>query len=246
MKKKAMIMAVASLGSMALIGTGFAGWVISANATTSASGVVTAFDVADHRLVVEGGTWDKANGDGNGEIVFGTNNKTGLTNNWFSFSSGEGEKAEQLEIVYTFTVKSKDDGDTGTFTVAQQTGENKFKLTAGADNWTNAKTLGLVAAEPEVKFDTPEGGAYKLAAAGTTVKMTVTFKWGTHFGDKNPLEFYNNGDTDGSTTMPVNSRPESKKAEDPYTWADDAVFCIHELFKVNEVGFAIGVDIVRK
>lgn len=245
MKKKAMIMAVASLGSMALIGTGFAGWVISANATTSASGVVTAFDVADHRLVVEGGAWDKKNADGNGEIIFGTNNATGLTNNWFSFT-GEDGKTEQLEIVYSFTVKSKDSGDAGKFTVAQQTGESKFKLTAGADNWTAAKNLGLVAAEPDVKFDTPEGGAYTLSAAGTTVKMTVTFKWGTHFGNKNPLEFYNNGDTDGSTTMPVDSRPESKKAEDPYTWADDAAFCIHELFKVNQVGFAIGVDIVRK
>ena len=55
MKKKAMIMAVASLGSMALIGTGFAGWVISANATTNASGVIAAYDVADHRLSVEDG-----------------------------------------------------------------------------------------------------------------------------------------------------------------------------------------------
>ncbi len=246
MKKKAMIMAVASLGSMALIGTGFAGWVISANATTSASGVVTAFDVADHRLVVEGGTWDKANDDGNGEIIFGTNNKTGLTNNWFSFSSGVGEKAEQLEIVYTFKVKSKDANDTGKFTVAQQEGENKFKLTAGAENWNNAKTLGLVAAEPDVKFDTPADDAYTLAAAGTTVKMTVTFKWGSHFEQKNPLEFYNGGDKDGSTTMPKEKRPDSKKEEGAYTWADDALFCIKELFNVNTVGFMIGVDVVRQ
>lgn len=245
MKKKAMIMAVASLGSMALIGTGFAGWVISANATTSASGVVTAFDVADHRLVVEGGTWDKKNANGNGEIIFGTNNATGLKNNWFSFT-GEDGKTEQLEIVYTFTVKSKDADDNGTFTVARQEGENKFKLTTGAENWSSAKTLGLVAAEPDVKFDTPASGAYTLATAGTTVNMTVTFKWGTHFGEKNPLEFYNNGDTDGSTTMPVDSRPESKKTEAIYTWADDALFCIKELFKVNKVGFMIGVDVVRQ
>ncbi len=245
MKKKAMIMAVASLGSMALIGTGFAGWVISANATTSASGVVTAFDVADHRLVVESGTWDKKNADGNGEIIFGTNNATGLAHDWFSFT-GEDGKTEQLKIVYTFTVKSKDAGDAGKFTVAQQMGENKFKLTAGADNWTNAKNLGLVAAEPKVEFDTPEGGAYTLAAAGTTVNMTVTFKWGSHFGDKNPLEFYNNGDTDGSTSMPAESRPESKKTEDPYTWADDALFCIKELLKVNKVGFTLGVDVARQ
>lgn len=245
MKKKAMIMAVASLGSMALIGTGFAGWVISANATTSASGVMTAFDVADHRLIVEGGTWDKANAKGNGEIIFGTNNKPGLTNNWFSFTGEEG-KTEQLEIVYTFTVKSKDSTDAGKFTVAQQEGENKFKLTAGAENWNNAKTLGLVAAEPDVKFDTPEGGAYTLAPAGTTVKMTVTFKWGSHFGGNNPFEFYNNGDTDGSTTMPAESRPKTKESADPYTWADDAFYCIKELFKVNNAGFAIGVDVVRK
>ncbi len=245
MKKKAMIMAVASLGSMALIGTGFAGWVISANATTSASGVVTAFDVADHRLVVEGGTWDKKNANGNGEIIFGTNKATGLTNNWFSFT-GEDGKTEQLEIVYTFTVKSKDAGDNGTFTVARQEDENKFKLTTGAENWSSAETLGLVAAEPDVKFDTPASGAYTLAAAGTTVNMTVTFKWGTHFDKKNPLEFYNNGDTDGSATMPVESRPESKKTETTYTWADDALFCIKELFKVNKVGFMIGVDVVRQ
>ena len=57
MKKKAMIMAVASLGSMALIGTGFAGWVISANTSTDAKGVITAYDVKDQRLTISNEKW---------------------------------------------------------------------------------------------------------------------------------------------------------------------------------------------
>ena len=87
MKRKAMIMAVASLGSMALIGTGFAGWVISANATTSAEGVITAYDVKDQRLEIVAGTGfaHMVESTENGAIVFGkpTASTENKESDWF-------------------------------------------------------------------------------------------------------------------------------------------------------------------
>ena len=65
MNKKPTILAVAALGSLALIGTGFAGWVIVANATSTASGNITAYQVTDNRLTATG-TWAEG-----GSIVFG-------------------------------------------------------------------------------------------------------------------------------------------------------------------------------
>lgn len=237
MKKKAMIMAVASLRSMALIGTGFAGWVISANTEAKAGGVMTAFDVADHRLSVTDGTWEKTKAK-DGLVKFGMDDST-TTNQtpWFTFS---GDDAAQLEDVYTFTVQSNQDGDSGTFSVEQKTGDEGFTVTGTA--WKDAVDMGLVLA-PMVTFDKD---SYTLSGTtGVAVKMTVKFQWGAHFKSKNPYEFYNDIDTNGSGNVDTENRLSAKQDEVKYTWADDAVYCLRELEKVNNANFTIAADVTR-
>lgn len=236
MKKKAMIMAVASLGSMALIGTGFAGWVISANTTATAGGVMTAFDVADHRLSVVDGTWEKTKAK-EGAVKFGKDGTTTNLTPWFTFN---GQDAAQLIDVYTFTVKSNQDGDKGTFTVEQKAGEEGFKVTGSA--WQRAVNMGLVLA-PTVTFDQT---SYTLnGTTGVAVKMTVEFKWGAHFDNKNPYAFYNEIDANGSGNVDTEKRPTDKKGESEYTWADDAVYCLRKLQEVNDATFTIAADVTR-
>ena len=248
MKKKAMIMAVASLGSMALIGTGFAGWVISANAEMKAEGVITAFDVADQRLVVTDGTWK--NGDaaaddahaGQGKIVFGKKDASfdpGVKP-WFTFNGAGG--AEQLTDIYTFTVASRDaDDTTGKFTAAAKD-EGGFVVTSAEAAWTAATNAGLVG-KPNISFDKTE---YTLTGTtGVTVTMTVKFAWGTHFGGLNPYEFYNNkvggakadGEKPGDYTMPEGAT---------YTWADDAKYSLTKLAALKDAAFKITASIDRK
>lgn len=247
MKKKAMIMAVASLGSMALIGTGFAGWVISANAEMKAEGVITAFDVADQRLVVTNGTWK--NGDAKaadakaatGKIVFGKKDATfdPEVKPWFTFNEAGG--AEQLTDIYTFTVASRDAHDTnGKFTAAVKA--DGFAVTSASDAWTAATTAELVG-DTDISFDNTE---YNLnGTTGVPVIMTVTFTWGSHFGGLNPYEFYNNKDggakADGEKpadyTMPEGAT---------YTWADDAKYSLTKLAALKDAAFKITASIDRK
>lgn len=248
MKKKSMIMAVASLGSMALIGTGFAGWVISANAEMKADGVITAFDVADQRLVVANGTWK--NGDAaatadahaeKGKIVFGKKDATlpEGTTPWFTFNEADG--AEQLTDIYTFTVASRDAKDTaGKFTAKAKV--DGFAVTSAPEAWTAATTAELVG-KPDISFDKTE---YTLnGTTGVTVIMTVKFAWGNHFGGLNPYEFYN-GKTSSESADEKPADYTLPTGVTTYTWADDAKYSLTKLAALKEAAFKITASIERK
>lgn len=248
MKKKAMIMAVASLGSMALIGTGFAGWVISANTTATAGGVMTAFDVADHRLSTADGTW-KNTGTKTGEIIFGLKEGASLTNPkpWFTFNPSEGETKhdEALSDQYTFKVKSKETGDTGAFTVTSDKATADFAVgDAKKAAWDDAVKKGLVAVS-EITFDKEE---YTLASGEATVVMTVTFAWGNHFKIKgastavNPYTFYNTVSATGGD----NDASKGTLLTDAATWADDAKEAMHLLAQITQADFTITAHVDRK
>lgn len=246
MKKKAMIMAVASLGSMALIGTGFAGWVITADSKAEASGVITAYDVADQRFTIEDSKWKNGGKDftnDKGKIVFGKNTSS-MTKVWFDFTSGTGE-AEQLTDTFQFGVASKDAKDTtDSFTVSYDNATGfAATLEAGGEStaWADAVNLGLVKA-PEVKITTP---TQKLT--GTTavkVEVTVTFAWGKHFDNKNPYEFYNGKGID--TAVPEGERPTGYTPDgSSYTWADDALYCMDKINKIDTNNFTITLEVAR-
>ncbi len=198
MRKKAMIMAVASLGSMALIGTGFAGWVISASTTTHADGVMVAYDVKDQRFVVANGKW--TNGKGGtpaGEkanIVFGKST-TEVNNQWLHYDTADME-TQSLSDTYVFEVSSKDTTDTGSFKVALSSGTPAgFVVTDTNDAWKNATTGAKTAVNPtpaiEFLEDEATDGKYTFVEGKATVKMKITFSWGTAFGGDNPFDYYN-------------------------------------------------------
>ncbi len=122
MNKKPTILAVAALGSLALIGTGFAGWVIVANATSTASGNITAYTVADRRLIVSEAKWgtEKTN---SGSIIFGkpANPDPSVTSAWFY---GEEMQTEKLEDSFVVNVHS---GDLNDNTIATVTGSTELQ-----------------------------------------------------------------------------------------------------------------------
>lgn len=197
MKKKAMIMAVASLGSMALIGTGFAGWVISANAEIKANGTITAYDVKDQRLVVTKGTWTTpvdGTTDPSGAIIFGAataEDQGKVTNAWFTM---DGMKEEVLENTYSFTVKSGKD-DTRTLSIVPTLAVYSTYVKEG--NSGNVVSTEYTAAIAENAFIAPQ----EFVVTGNDVKLTgesaiscsvkIAFKWGTKFGGVNPYVYYN-------------------------------------------------------
>lgn len=197
MKKKAMIMAVASLGSMALIGTGFAGWVITASTTADATGVMVAYDVKDQRFNVEKGKWYNGQKEANGadaNIVFGKS-KTTVGDQWLHYDTAD-MKEESLSDTYVFTVSSKDTEDNGSFKVSLKADPNGFVVTDTAEKaWQNATTGEKTAVEPKPAFKFLDGvateeGKYTFVKGVATVKMQITFKWGSAFGNINPFDYY--------------------------------------------------------
>lgn len=229
MKKKAMIMAVASLGSMALIGTGFAGWVISADTSTEAKGLITAYDVQDQRLkIAEGGAWTTpvSSSDPSGKIIFGKPADANK-NHWFRFD----DKVEQEFLVntYNFKVHSGDTSDTAAFTVTptiEVAAESK-------DAWNQAVTDGIVA---NATFETTS----TLQLNGTTdvdVAVKVTFAWGTHFTDNkvvvNPYTFY----TAHEAT--------DKIAGSEITYGDDAATFMAKFKTIQSVKFTLNIAVAR-
>lgn len=242
MKKKAMIMAVASLGSMALIGTGFAGWVITADSEAKASGVITAYDVADQRFTIKDGKWKNGGetfANDKGKIVFGKN-ASSVAKVWFEFD-GTG-KAEQLTDTFQFGVASKDSDDTtDLFTVTY----DKSTGFESSSEWAEAVNLGLVKA-PDVKITTPPTQTLNGTTA-VNVEMTVTFAWGDHFKiddvTKNPYEFYNSKGID--TAVSEKERPTGYAPTGSYTWADDALYCMDKIKAIDTNNFTITLKVAR-
>lgn len=206
MNKKPTILAVAALGSLALIGTGFAGWVIAANAETSADGTIKAYTVTDNRLEIDGNpTWDN---DNKAEIRFGmTEDTSGISKPWFTFNEEDG--IEKLDATYTVRIKSKNTADTGKVKVtvnlgvveAEEKDPNKASIDAAVAAWTTAVNDKLVAGPTyEIKCgdkaaDEVNGDA--LTENGLNYAVKVQFAWGDYFkingqGEAlNPYKFYN-------------------------------------------------------
>lgn len=246
MKKKAMIMAVASLGSMALIGTGFAGWVITADSKAEAGGVITAYDVADQRFTITTVGWKNGGGSFNqakGKIVFGKKADESVTKKWFDFN-GTGDP-EQLTDTFQFSVASKDEkGTTDSFTVSYD-GKTGFAATVkdggeASTAWTNAVDLGLIKA-PVVNIPTTTHVLNGTTAV--TVEVTVTFAWGDHFGGENPYKFYNGKDINDA--VPGGERPKDYNPSGSYTWADDALYCMRAIDAIDTNNFTITLKVAR-
>lgn len=214
MKKKAMIMAAASLGSMALIGTGFAGWVISASTTTHADGVMVAYDVKDQRFVVADRKWTSGKAGTpagtKANIVFGKST-TEVNNQWLHYDTADME-TQSLSDTYVFEVSSKDTTDTGSFKVALSSGSPEgFVVTDTNNAWKNATTGDKTAVNPTpaivfLKNDEATDGKYTFVEGKATVKMQITFSWGTAFGGQNPFDYYKGQEaTEENVTNAVNS-----------------------------------------
>lgn len=236
MNKKPTILAVAALGSLALIGTGFAGWVIVANPTSTASGNITAYAVADRRLIVSEAKWGTEK-TSSGSIIFGkpANPDPSVTSAWFF---GEGMETEKLGDSFVVNVKSGDAEDKSGATVS-----GKITVTGQEDGaWKTAIDKHYVAT-PTITFngasdvDLSGGTTGKLTLNGTNevaAKFTVKFNWGDYFkvGDviMNPYNFFN-------------TKNESSEVSEPgsNTWGKEALEVMNAINSLNKLTFTATV-----
>lgn len=176
MKRKTLTLTLSILACLALIGVGFASWIISANTSTKAEGSFIVDTVSDKSYTVTGDWKDKKS-----EIIFSA--PTGdTTNGWLTNDSA---KKENLTVTYQITVKYGDE--------TKATGiANKITALVTAPenaNYTAAVNGKLIIA--------PTNATVEETGEGTGVyNITVTYQWGEHFANaeginQNPYVYYN-------------------------------------------------------
>ena len=173
MKRKTLTLTLSILACLALIGVGFASWIISANTSTKAEGSFIVDTVADKTYVVSGEWLENKS-----SIIFGAPDTMNAKNPWLTNNS-EG-KTENLTVKYQLTVtygdKTPATGIANKITALVTAPENA--------NYTAAVNGKLIIAPTNATVvEAPEGnGKYNI---------TVTYQWGEHFGNVNPYTYYN-------------------------------------------------------
>lgn len=178
MKRKTLTLTLSILACLALIGVGFASWIISANTSTKAEGSFIVDTVNDKSYKVEGAWLDSQS-----KITFGAPATMNASNPWLTNDS-EG-KTENLTVTYQLTV-TYGNGTKATGIANKITAV----VTAPADkNYTAAVNGKLIIA--------PTNATVEETGEGTGVyNITVTYQWGEHFANaeginQNPYVYYN-------------------------------------------------------
>lgn len=173
MKRKTLTLTLSILACLALIGVGFASWIISANAADKAEGSFIVDTVTDKTYKVKG-TWL----DNQSKITFGAPAKMdNTTDTWLTNDSTD--KKENLTVTYKLTVTygdgTKATGIANKITAVVTAPEN--------ENYTDAVNGKLIIAPTNATVvETGEStGVYNI---------TVTYQWGEHFGKVNPYTYY--------------------------------------------------------
>lgn len=182
MKRKTLTLTLSILACLALIGVGFASWIISADAIKEAEGNIIVDTVTDKSYVISVASWK----GGNSKISFGAPKKAEMTepNAWLTNNSA-GE-AENLTVTYQLTVTYAD-----TTPATGLVDSKKIAATFGAPNDPNYKK-----AISDELIIAPESTTIKETSAGV-YEITVTYKWGKHFANSataegvNPYTYYN-------------------------------------------------------
>lgn len=181
MKRKTLTLTLSILACLALIGVGFASWIISADATKNEKGNIIVDTVKDKSYVISAASWK----DGNSKISFGAPKEMNLTGAWLTNDSTD--KTENLTVTYQLTVTYAD-----TTPATGLVDSNKIVATFGAPNdpkYNKAISDGLIIAPESTIITETSAGVYEI---------TVTYKWGKHFANSagategvNPYTYYN-------------------------------------------------------
>lgn len=184
MKRKTLTLTLSILACLALIGVGFASWIISANTSTTAQGSFIVDTVTDNRLEATGRwiTITKDSGenevvtsdDNSAKVSFGAPATMDKTDAWLT--NDKKGTTEKLTVVYELTVKTK-----GKEFVSNLSGDEITGTVSCSDETYNPKYVAL----SRLTVTNKGNGIYYLQ---------LDFDWGTDFGGKNPYVYYNGKD----------------------------------------------------
>lgn len=226
MKRKTLTLTLSILACLALIGVGFASWIISADATKNEKGNIIVDTVTDKSYVISAASWK----DGNSKISFGAPKEMNITGAWLTNNSTD--KTENLTVTYQLTVTYAD-----TTPATGLVNSNKIVATFGApndQNYSKAISDGLIIAPKSTTIKELPGGVYEI---------TVTYKWGKHFANSadaeegvNPYTYYNGNER----------KANDKIGETSTTYMEDAKTSLKTLENIGaNVEFTLTIEIKK-
>lgn len=228
MKRKTLTLTLSILACLALIGVGFASWIISADTSTNAEGNIIVDTVTDKSYVISAASWK----DGNSKISFGAPKKAEMNEEGAWLTNDSTGEAENLTVTYRLTVTYAD-----TTPATGLVSSNKIVATFGApnnQNYSKAISDGLIIAPESTTIEELPGGVYEI---------TVTYKWGKHFANSanaeegvNPYTYYNgNG-----------RKANDKIGETSTTYMEDAKTSLKTLENIGaNVEFTLTIEIKK-
>lgn len=240
--KTKLTIAVASVLSVAtLAGTGYAGWVLSHNVSEKKDGSMQAYGVADKTVKLEIKDFDEPKA-----IVWGKTIKDStLQHSWFGFTAVNDE-AFNPALNFTVTNTETDDHTEPVIESARITvidSDNAYKTCLDNHLITGATDMG--SKEGEFVADIKQGLALQ-GQAGTsnvfTYKLNLQavegknlFGWGTAFGNKNPLNYYNQ--------FSAEDLVEETSTKTNTTYFADAKKKMERIEKLNNLSFRIDLTV---
>ncbi len=201
-KRKKIAFAAVILGGVALVSSGFAAWVLSANATKDATGVTTVGQVKDASLTIKVQLqyknlnsavekWD--NRDGNGSFVFEPTKDDVSKPGQRVYN--DGENFERLTLRYVVTVSSLLNSafdslnvkmiESGSKNGIQQAVEKKY--IAEPEEF---KEAGVTISSTSDKFKVDDQTKQTNGVCTWTLNYDLTLQWGEKFDGMNPGKYY--------------------------------------------------------
>lgn len=231
MKRKGILLASAILGSVAIVSTGFAAWVITSPSTsTTAQGNIEVETVSDERISLTA-KLEKT------DFVFGSPSDMNNPKAWLKNNSDAGTEVLKTKLTVTGSKKVNNVDTpvtTGTFKVS-------IKVMDGESEVTEFNNLLTVDPNNEITGKTFNMGD----------DVTIELGWGSEFGNVNPYTYYNSFTELTVDELPVSPKPDGKKDwgygdvkfENFDALANDAVTNIRALESlVNGLKFVVTVS----
>ena len=193
------VIALCSVGL--IVGTGYAAWTISRKQNGNATGNRKADAVTDAHAIVKNVKWYRGTGeskqalseeDPNPTVCFGWTEKSGVSGDWLTNTN---EKCKE-DRKFTLAFDVEKGKDAGTVTPAVTRNVVDKALDSGTA-FANCISNNLIKAPGDKKQGDDVLNYTLKAKAGTANGNTtpytvdVSFSWGDHFENKNPMNFYN-------------------------------------------------------
>ena len=205
--RKLIMLGLSLFISVGLITTGFSAWLISAVNGANATPPVTVGSISSDSVTVTIDQWTEITGPDSSSWVWDEDEILSFnaieTDNSGRVTYSNADAAKSTPEKLTMLISGEVDGaeKVKTLTLAIDLPESIYNAIQA--NYISVKKVGgEVLTNPEdvssaIKFtqtkDANEKTVYRMEVALTpaaTFSYTLTFEWGTHFGGKNPCEFY--------------------------------------------------------